>query len=117
MKTPDSQPCSHPLHSPHHPHPPASYEKTFTFDDLLLVPNHSEVIPHQVNTQTCLAKDKAFYLHTPILSSAMDTVTEHRMAKAMAQLGGLGILHRNLSIEKQCGRSEKGEKIRKRNHS
>ena len=86
------------------------YEKTLTFDDLLLVPNYSEVIPHEVNTQTCLVKDKDFYLQLPILSSAMDTVTEHRMAKVMAQLGGLGILHRNLSIEEQCREAKKVKK-------
>ena len=86
------------------------YSKAFTFDDLLLVPNYSQVIPHKVETKTCLVKDKDFHLQIPILSAAMDTVTEHRMAKAMAQLGGLGILHRNLSIEAQC---EEVEKVKK----
>jgi len=71
-----------------------------TFDDVLLQPGASELLPSQANTSTRLTRD--ITLNIPILSSAMDTVTEADMAIAMAQLGGLGVLHRNLSIEEQA---------------
>jgi IMP dehydrogenase len=71
-----------------------------TFDDVLLQPAESDVLPSQANTQTRVSRD--ITLNIPILSSAMDTVTEADMAIVMAQLGGLGVLHRNLSIEEQC---------------
>jgi IMP dehydrogenase len=71
-----------------------------TFDDVLLQPGASEILPSQANTQTQVTRDIA--LNIPILSSAMDTVTEADMAIVMAQLGGMGVLHRNLSIEEQC---------------
>ena len=71
-----------------------------TFDDVLLVPGASEVLPSQANTQTRITRDIS--LNIPILSSAMDTVTEADMAIVMAQLGGLGVLHRNLTVEEQC---------------
>jgi IMP dehydrogenase len=86
--------------------------EALTFDDVLLVPAYSEVVPAQVSTQTRLTR--RILLNTPLLSAAMDTVTEARMAIAMAQQGGLGIIHRNLSIEQQAGeidnvkRSESG---------
>jgi IMP dehydrogenase len=70
-----------------------------TFDDVLLVPAESEVLPSEANTTTRLTRDIA--LSIPIISSAMDTVTEADMAIVMAQLGGIGVLHRNLSIEEQ----------------
>ena len=70
-----------------------------TFDDVLLQPGPSEVLPSQADTRTCVTK--AIGLNIPILSSAMDTVTEADMAIVMAQLGGIGVLHRNLSIEEQ----------------
>jgi IMP dehydrogenase len=70
-----------------------------TFDDVLLVPAESEVLPSEADTTTRLTRDIA--LSIPILSSAMDTVTEADMAIVMAQLGGIGVLHRNLSIEQQ----------------
>lgn len=70
-----------------------------TFDDVLLRPAASEIVPSQANTGTQLTK--AIHLNIPVLSSAMDTVTEARMAIVMAQLGGIGVLHRNLSIEEQ----------------
>ena len=71
-----------------------------TFDDVLLRPAESSVLPSMADTSTRLTRDIA--LNIPVLSSAMDTVTEADMAIAMAQLGGIGVLHRNLSIEEQC---------------
>jgi IMP dehydrogenase len=79
--------------------------EALTFDDVLLVPAFSEVVPTQVSTQTQLTKEIA--LNTPLISSAMDTVTEARMAIAMAQAGGIGIVHRNLSIAEQAGEIDK----------
>src|SRR3954463_5980976 len=71
-----------------------------TFDDVLLQPPEPSVLPSQADTRTFLTRE--IPLHIPILSSAMDTVTEADMAIAMAQLGGIGVLHRNLSVEEQA---------------
>jgi IMP dehydrogenase len=71
-----------------------------TFDDVLLQPGASDILPSQADTRTRLTK--TISLNIPVISSAMDTVTEARMAIVMAQLGGIGVLHRNLSIEEQC---------------
>ncbi len=71
-----------------------------TFDDVLLQPGASDILPSQASTATRLTRDIS--LSIPILSSAMDTVTEADMAIVMAQMGGLGVLHRNMSIEEQC---------------
>jgi IMP dehydrogenase len=71
-----------------------------TFDDVLLQPCESDVLPSQANTGTHITRGIA--LNIPIVSSAMDTVTEAEMAIVMAQLGGIGVLHRNLTIEEQC---------------
>ncbi len=76
-----------------------------TFDDLLIVPGYTEVLPDQTNTQTRLTD--TLCLNIPLLSAAMDTVTEARMAIALAREGGLGILHRNLSPEAQADEVEK----------
>ncbi len=71
-----------------------------TFDDVLLVPQASEVIPNQVNLSTNLTKDVK--LNIPLLSAAMDTVTESRLAIAMAREGGIGIIHKNMTIDEQA---------------
>ncbi len=81
---------------------------SFTFDDLLLVPQYSEVLPHEVDVSTWLTKK--IRLNIPIVSAAMDTVTESRLAIALAREGGIGIIHRNLSIEEQAGEVEKVKK-------
>lgn len=85
--------------------PPISISKKFfgeglTFDDVLLMPGYSQVLPRDVNIQTKLTKD--IQLNVPLLSAAMDTVTEASLAMALAREGGLGILHKNMSIEKQA---------------
>src|ERR1700723_1974756 len=79
--------------------------EALTFDDVLLVPAFSEVVPTQVSTQTQLTKKIS--LNTPLMSAAMDTVTESRLAIAMAQQGGLGVVHRNLTIAQQAGEIDK----------
>ena len=71
-----------------------------TFDDVLLEPARSEVIPAEADTRTCLTRQIA--LNIPIVSAAMDTVTESHLAIALAQQGGIGIIHRNMSIERQA---------------
>ncbi len=76
-----------------------------TFDDVLLLPAMSEVLPSEVDTTTRLARD--IRLNIPLISAAMDTVTEARMAIAMAREGGIGVIHRNLSIEEQAGEVDK----------
>src|SRR5579863_4726990 len=75
-------------------------EAALTFDDVLLLPGYSEVLPSQVRLSTQLTR--RIRLHIPLLSAAMDTVTESRTAIAMAQEGGLGVIHKNLSIEAQA---------------
>jgi IMP dehydrogenase len=90
----------------------AGLPEVLTFDDVLLVPQHSQVLPSQVDFSSRLTHK--IRLNVPVLSAAMDTVTESRLAIAMAQQGGIGIVHKNLSIEDQAGeidrvkRSESG---------
>ncbi|MBN8541664.1 MAG: IMP dehydrogenase [Deltaproteobacteria bacterium] len=79
-----------------------------TFDDILLVPQYSEVIPSSVTTRSHFAR--GITLNSPVISAAMDTVTGHKMARVMAQQGGLGIIHKNMSIEEQAMDAEKVKK-------
>ena len=74
-------------------------KEALTFDDVTLAPRYSEVLPSDVDTKIILSKNLT--LKIPILSSAMDTVTESKMAIAIAKAGGIGIVHRNLDIKKQ----------------
>src|SRR5437764_5676283 len=79
--------------------------EALTFDDVLLLPAHSNVVPANVHKQTRLSRN--INLNIPVISAAMDTVTESRLAIAMAQQGGIGIIHRNLSIEQQAAEVDK----------
>jgi IMP dehydrogenase len=83
-------------------------EYAYTFDDLLLVPQASEVLPSEVNLTTRLTRD--IILNIPLISAAMDTVTEHRAAIAMAREGGLGIIHKNMTIDEQVLQVKKVKK-------
>ena len=76
-----------------------------TFDDVLLVPQYSEVVPNQVDLSTHLTK--SIKINIPLMSAGMDTVTEHRMAIAMARQGGIGVIHKNMSIEQQAEEVDK----------
>src|SRR6266513_2953762 len=77
-----------------------SIPEGLTFDDLILQPAHSDVLPADADTRTCLTRKIA--LNIPIISAAMDTVTESHLAIALAQQGGIGIIHRNMSVERQA---------------
>src|SRR5437899_5773086 len=79
--------------------------EALTFDDVLLLPARSDVIPARASTQTQLTRN--IRLNVPVISAAMDTVTESHMAIAVAQQGGLGIIHRNLTIEQQANEVDK----------
>lgn len=76
------------------------YEEALTFDDVLLVPQYSDVLPSEVDVRTRLVKD--IWINIPLVSAAMDTVTEAALAKALAREGGVGVVHRNMSIEEQA---------------
>ena len=88
------------------------FKQALTFDDVLLVPQESLVLPKDVQLKTRLTRD--IHLNIPILSAAMDTVTESEMAIALARTGGMGVIHKNLTIEDQANmvdrvkRSESG---------
>src|SRR6202167_3678276 len=71
-----------------------------TFDDVLLLPGKSSVLPTEVDTRTCFTRK--IQLNIPLVSAAMDTVTESRLAIAIARQGGIGIIHRNMSVERQA---------------
>src|SRR6187551_2753915 len=77
----------------------ASIPEGLTFDDMILQPAHSDVVPADADTRTCLTREIA--LNIPIVSAAMDTVTESHLAIALARQGGIGIVHRNMPIERQ----------------
>jgi len=80
-------------------------KQAYTFDDVLLVPNKSEVLPKEVNLSTNLTKK--IKLNIPLMSAGMDTVTESKMAIAMAREGGMGIIHKNMTIAEQAGEVDK----------
>lgn len=80
-------------------------KQAYTFDDVLLVPNKSEILPHEVSLKTKLTKK--ITLNIPLLSASMDTVTESKMAIAIAREGGIGIIHKNMSIEAQAKEVDK----------
>ena len=76
-----------------------------TYDDVLLVPAHSTVLPREVDISTAFSRHISLKL--PVVSAAMDTVTEHQMAIAMAQEGGIGVIHKNMSIKRQANEVRK----------
>ncbi len=86
-------------------HPSNTIRQTLTFDDVLVVPAYSEVLPRDTITSTKLSRN--IRLNIPMISSAMDTVTEWRMAVAMARSGGIGMIHKNMSIEAQASQVKK----------
>ena len=86
----------------------SGFELALTFDDILLIPQYSEIVPTEVVPTTFFANN--LYLNSPLISAAMDTVTENKIARIMAQNGGLGILHKNMSIEDQAFEVEKVKK-------
>ena len=79
--------------------------EAFTFDDVLIRPAASSVLPNKADTKTLFTKK--IYLNIPLISSAMDTVTESKLAIAMAQSGGIGVIHKNLSISDQVSMVDK----------
>ncbi|MBT4113129.1 MAG: guanosine monophosphate reductase, partial [Flavobacteriaceae bacterium] len=83
-------------------------KEALTFDDVTLAPKYSEILPSEVNTSTQLTSH--LKLKIPLLSSAMDTVTESKMAIAIAKAGGIGVIHRNLDIKKQITEIKKVKK-------
>ena len=85
-------------------------KEALTFDDVTLVPKYSEVLPSEVDT--CIKLSTNLTLKIPLLSSAMDTVTESKMAIAIAKVGGIGVIHRNLNIKKQIEEIKKVKKLK-----
>jgi len=85
------------------------FAEAYTFDDVLLVPGASAVLPNQADTSTRLTK--SISLGIPLISAAMDTVTEHRLAIAMAQAGGIGVIHKNFTVEEQAAEVRKVKKF------
>ena len=84
-------------------------EPAFTFDDISLVPSYSEVLPSETDVSVRLCD--RLVLTMPIISAAMDTVTENKMAQVMAQRGGFGVIHKNMSTPSQAKEVEKSEKV------
>jgi len=83
-------------------------EEALTFDDVLLVPGYSNVMPNEVSLKTPLTR--GINLNVPLVSAAMDTVTEADLAIAMAQVGGIGIVHKNMTVEQQAAAVRKVKK-------
>ena len=83
-------------------------DQALTFDDVLLLPEHSKVLPGDVDLETNLTN--SLQLNIPLVSAAMDTVTESRMSIALSELGGIGIIHKNLSVEDQSNEVRKVKK-------
>ena len=75
-------------------------DDALTFDDVLLLPAYSDILPSQVALQSRVSRNIS--LNIPLISSAMDTVTEARLAKAIAQQGGIGIVHKNMTVDEQA---------------
>ena len=90
----------------------AEIPSSLTFDDVLLIPQHSEILPSEAELNTRLTREIS--LNIPLLSAAMDTVTEAQTAITMAQEGGIGIIHKNLPVAAQAREVESREKIGKR---
>lgn len=88
--------------------PTSDFELALTFDDILLVPQYSEIVPTEIVPRTFFARN--IFLNSPIISAAMDTVTENKIARIMAQNGGFGIIHKNLKISEQAFEVEKVKK-------
>jgi len=84
-------------------------EEALTYDDVLLVPGYSEVLPHEADLRTRLTR--TITLNIPLVSAAMDTVTDAELAIAMAQEGGIGIMHKNMSVEQQAAAVRKVKKV------
>ena len=84
-------------------------KEALTFDDVLLLPRYSDILPTNTDIQTILSKNLT--LKVPFMSAAMDTVTESKMAMAVAKMGGIGIIHRNLKIRNQ---SDEVNKVKKK---
>src|SRR4051812_40738972 len=91
------------------PRPPITIAEAFAFDDVLLVPAYSAVLPHQTDTRTRLTREIA--LNIPLVAAAMDTVTEANMAIAMAQAGGIGVVHKNMTPEEQAAQVRRVKKF------
>src|ERR1700755_3379914 len=87
---------------------PENITEGLTFDDVLLVPSRSSVVPAETDTRTLFTRKIGHNI--PVVSSAMDTVTESHLAIALAQQGGIGIVHRNMSIEKQAEGGDRGKR-------
>src|SRR6202041_1862238 len=83
--------------------------EAFTFDDVLLKPGLSDILPSEADIRTHITR--AIPLNIPIIASAMDTVTEARMAIAMAQAGGVGVIHRNFDVDGQAAQVRQGKKF------